>query len=465
MRTYNILDFGGVGDGQQDESQTIQKIIDSCNQNGGGIIIFPMGFTFLTGPFFLKSNITLCVERGAKLVANPDESVYTKSAFRDNKGEGTIWIGGEDLENVGITGEGVIDGNGIAFMGAEQKEAYDLKPFEIIDPRPHLLTLVNAKNVSIKDITFKNAAYWGLHLIGCKNVLMSNVFIFNSLKIRNGDGIDLDHSQNINISNCYIESGDDCICFKNRREYAEFGPCSDITITGCTLTSTSCAIKFGSENMDEIKNVIISNCIIKNSNRGIGIQNRDEGTISNILISNIILDCRLFSDVWWGKAEPIYITAFPRANQPDKDGDVRFPDNATKGEVGAVSNIIFSNIRCTSENGIFLGAENSSKISNIQFKDISLHLNKSTQYQGGIYDCRPCEGEDMVIDDTVGFYVLNASNILIKDCQLTWGKNKPSYFKGGLKILNSDDVKIVDYDYPATDNDSEIILQSKHVSS
>ncbi|MEL6720468.1 MAG: glycosyl hydrolase family 28 protein, partial [Bacteroidota bacterium] len=287
MKKYNILNFGGIGDGQRDESVAIQKAIDTCSQEGGGTVLVPARFTFLTGPFFLKSNVSLHVEYGAKLLASPDESVYIKSAFRENKGEGTIWIGGENLENVSITGGGTIDGNGIAFMGIERKDAYELKPFEIVDPRPHLLTLVNVKNISINNITFKNAAYWGLHFIGCKNILISDIFLLNSLKIRNGDGIDLDHSQNVNISNCHIESGDDCICFKNRREYAEFGSCSDITITGCTLTSTSCAIKFGSENTDEIKNVAINNCVIKNSNRGIGIQNRDEGTISNILISNV----------------------------------------------------------------------------------------------------------------------------------------------------------------------------------
>ena len=465
MKKYSILNFGGKGDGQQDESVAIQSAIDSCTQNGGGMVFIPSGLTFLSGPFYLKSDVTLCVEKGAKLIANPDESVYTESAFRDNKGEGTIWIGGEDIKNVSITGGGVIDGNGIAFMGPEEKEAYVLKPFDMIDPRPHLLTLVNVKNISIHNITFKNAAYWGLHFIGCKNVLISDIFLFNSLKIRNGDGIDLDHSQNVNISNCHIESGDDCICFKNRREYAEFGPCSDITVTGCTLTSTSCAIKFGSENMDAIKNVVINNCIIKNSNRGIGIQNRDEGTVSNVLISNIILDCRLFGDVWWGKAEPIYITAFPRDNHHAKDAGVRLPKGATRGKVGKVSDIFFSNIRCTSENGIFLGAENPSKISNIRFKDVSIHLNKTTRYKGGLYDCRPCESEDMVMDDTSGFYLLNVSNTSIKDCQLTWGKNKPAYYKGGIKIVNSEATKIENYDFPIVNPNSETILHPKQITS
>lgn len=116
--------------------------------------------------------------------------------------------------------------------------------------------------------------------------------------VRNCDGIDIDHSNKVRISDCLIESGDDCICLKNRREFAEYGSCEDIVVTNCTLTSRSCAIKIGSENVDKINNVSVDNCIIIDSNRGIGIQNRDEGTVSNVTFSNMILDCHLFSDVW-----------------------------------------------------------------------------------------------------------------------------------------------------------------------
>jgi hypothetical protein len=217
--------------------------------------------------------------------------------------------------------------------------------------------------------------------------------------------------------------------------------------------------------MDEIKNVVINNCIIKNSNRGIGIQNRDEGTISDILISNIILDCRLFSDVWWGKAEPIYVTAFPRAPKDGKDGDIRFPPNATKGRVGKVSNIFFSNIRCTSENGIFLAAENASKVDNIQFKDISIHLNKVTPYEGGYYDCRPCEGTDMIFDDTVGFYLMNVANVSIKNCQLTWGENRPPYYKKGFKLVNCQAIDMSNYTYPKDKQKLTLDSQANKINS
>ena len=157
-----------------------------------------------------------------------------------------------------------------------------------------LITLIGCNNVRINDITFKNSAYWTLHFAGCNDVVVNNVNVLNSVKVRNSDGIDVDHSKQVRISNCYIESGDDCICLKNRREYAEYGSCENIAVSNCTMTSSSCAIKIGSENMDSIAHVLINNCIIRNSNRGLGIQHRDEGTVSDVAFSNIILDCHLF---------------------------------------------------------------------------------------------------------------------------------------------------------------------------
>jgi len=458
MIYFNIQDFGAKGDGKTDDARAIQATIDACAQAGGGTVLIPAGKTFLSGPFKLKSYIEFYVQTGARILANPDETVYVESAFRKNKGEGTVWIGGEDLEMVTITGGGVIDGNGTAFMGKELEDSFELKPFDTVDPRPHILTIVGAENLRIRNITFKNAAYWGLHLIGCNDVAISNISVLNSLKVRNGDGIDLDHSRNVRISNCHIESGDDCICFKNRREYAEFGPCENITVTGCTLVSTSCSIKIGSENVDRISHVTFINCIIRNSNRGVGIQHRDEGIVSDIVFSNLIIECRLFSDTWWGKAEPIYVTAYPRSAENNKDGGWRFPEGESTGKVGHIKNITFSNIRCKSENGIFVGAEHPEKISGLRFNDVDLEINKSTSYPGGMYDCRPCEGEGMIKGHTSGFYFDNAKEISVSNCSVKWGPDRPDYYSNALIAHNVMGLTIENFEGEAALPDKETIL-------
>ena len=97
-----------------------------------------------------------------------------------------------------------------------------------------------------------------------------------------------------------------------------------VIVSNCSMTSTSCSLKLGSENMDAIRNVVVSDCIIKASNRGIGIQNRDEGIIENIVFKNIFVEGRLFDDLWWGKAEPIYVTAYKRKASAGKDANIRF---------------------------------------------------------------------------------------------------------------------------------------------
>ena len=423
---YDVCRFGALGDGKTDDAVAIQQAIDRCSSEGGGRVLLPANHTFLAGPIELKSNVELHLQATATLLANPDESIYHLSAFGDNKGEGMMWIYAQHVQNISITGMGTISGNGVAFMGAELDDSYELKPVTTFDPRPHVITLTDVRNVVVRDVTIRDGAYWTLHLVGCDGAVIDGINLLNNLKIRNGDGIDLDHSRNVRIANCHITSGDDCICLKNRRETAQYGSCHDIVVTNCVMTSRSCAIKIGSENMDSIYNVLFDNCIIKASNRGLGIQNRDEGTVTDVVFSNIMLDCRLWSDVWWGKAEPIYVTSYPRANGNHKDANWRFPKGQLEGRCGQVERIFFQNIVATSENGCFIGGDTDDKVRDIHLSQVTLFLKKSTTYQGGVYDKRPCRGEGFVTDKVYGLYVekaaqVTADNFVVRDMGVDYG--------------------------------------------
>ena len=399
---YDILTFGAKGDGVTDDAVAIQKAIDRCSAEGGGVVLVPRNHVFLSGPVELKSNVELHLETTATLKANPDETIYHLSAFGENRGEGMLWLWAKDAENISITGKGTIHGNGIAFMGAELEDSYELKPLadQAFDPRPHVLTLTNVTHLTIRDVTIREGAYWTVHLIGCNEAVIDGINLLNNLKIRNGDGIDLDHSKNVRIANCHITSGDDCICLKNRREFEQYGSCHDIVVTNCVMSSRSCAIKIGSENMDSIYNVVFDNCIITGSNRGLGIQNRDEGTVTDVVFSNIQLDCRLWSDVWWGKAEPIYVTSYPRANGNHKDANWRFPKGQIEGRCGEVSRIYFNNITALSENGCFVGGDVPGKVKDIYFNNVRVKLNPTDSRllstDSFIMDKRPCKGEGFI---------------------------------------------------------------------
>jgi hypothetical protein len=153
----------------------------------------------------------------------------------------------------------------------------------------------------------------------------------------------------------------------------------------------------------------------------------------------MIIESQLFSDVWWGKAEPIYVTAYRRAPGNHKDANWRFAKGQTAGKVGIVRNISFSNIKCIGENGVYVSGESADKISNIYFDNVDVQINKTTSHPGGVYDRRPSEVEGMVRGRTSGFYFDKANGITIRNCSVQWGHNRPTYFAHALEtrdVLN-----------------------------
>lgn len=420
---YDVLSFGAVGDGITDDTAAIQSAINACCQSGGGRVTLPGGHIYRTGALVLGSHLEFHLEAGAILKGSDDLEAYRLlgGSAAPQKRDVPSYVNCEyagapthyflyarDCENLSITGRGIIDGNEEIFYGEVTKWHIE----GLFYPRAPMLFVENARQVTIEDVTFRRSAFWTVHLVGCQDVLISGVRILNNLKMANCDGIDPDHCRNVRIQGCHIECADDCIVFKNTAAAMQYGPCENITVTGCTLISTSAAIKFGSESEALFRNIIVENCVISRSNRGISLQLRDPGSIENVLFHNIIIGTRLFrKDVFWGMAEPIAVTVLRR--KPET-------------QVGTIRNIRFSNILCEGENGILLYGEQPGLIENIRFDGVSLHLRRETDYEKGRHDLRPTVGPAATEAGLAHIHAHNAAAVSFRDCRFEADADMPA---------------------------------------
>lgn len=404
MKYYNVKDFGAVGNGINDDGSAIQKAIDCCFENGGGTVVLESGNVFFSSSIAMKKNVELHIQKGAVLKATDKIDNYIrpcntindpKTALVGNPVTGKpsfAFIYGFEADGMVISGGGVIDGNCYAFV-ERKSEYYVTGNFY---PRPTVIYIEKSNNITVKDVTIKNAPFWTLHPAGCDDVLISQIRILNPLDVANSDGIDPDHCSNVRIANCHVECADDCICLKTSKGNSEYGNCENVIITGCTLISTSAAIKIGTEGVADFRNIIVDNCIISKSNRGLSIQVRDGGNVENVSFSNIMIETRRFCSDWWGTAEPITITAFRR------------DENTVCGHV---KNVRYYNVTCKGENGVLIHGTKNNPIENVSFENVSVTLEKSSKWPCGMYDLRPCIDYGIEKDRNACFYLRNADGV------------------------------------------------------
>jgi hypothetical protein len=269
---FNILDFGASTDAV-DNTEAIQKAIDSCAQVGGRVVV-PSG-TFVTGTIQLKSNVELHLEEGSKLIATEDREKYNKpDVHRHNwysKSEGWSWehlIYCFEGENVSITGKGIIDGKAHAFFGerciecdsyawregvARQKQLDILRPGQLIN-------FAECKNIKICDVTICNSSAWTLYIHGCEFVDIRGIKIYNERYHLNTDGIDIDTSKYVTVEDVDIDTGDDAIAIRCSHFEAmnNKNSCENITVNNCRLASASSVFRIG-VGKGSIGNIKVSN--------------------------------------------------------------------------------------------------------------------------------------------------------------------------------------------------------------
>lgn len=336
-RELSITDFGAIGDGKHLNTASFAQGMEALASSGGGTLTVPSGI-WLTGPIEFKSNINLHLEEGAILLFSADKSLYSLTS---TSYEGfdcyrcTSPIFGKDLENIAITGSGVIDGNGDAWRFVRQDkmnawqwkkltatggvvvgdtwypsqqfiegeklrnglgnqspitfdEANDIKDFF----RPVMVKFVSCKNVFFQGVLFQNSPAWNLHPIMCENLIIDGVFLKNPVYGQNTDGIDVESCKNVIIYRTTLDVGDDAICIKSGKD--KVGrmrgiPTENVIVRDCRVFEGHGGFVVGSEMSGGVKNISVSDCTFLGTDVGLRFKsNRGRGgVVENIYVNNI----------------------------------------------------------------------------------------------------------------------------------------------------------------------------------
>ena len=393
-RQVNLKSYGAVGDGITLNTKAFAKAIDALSKKGGGRLVVPQGVWF-TGPIELKSNIELHLEVGAVIQFSGDDSLYkiittSFEGLDTRRCQSPLTANG--CENIAITGNGVIDGNGQYWRPVKRSKVTDSQWKEVTSRpggvvskkdywvpsqgyadaeknanmnvvnasseaewnsykrflRPVMISLVNCKNVLLQDVIFQNSPAWNLHPLMCENIIIERVLARNPAYAQNGDALDLESCKNALIINSKFDAGDDGICIKSGKDAdgrRRGIPCENVVVDGCTVFAGHGGFVVGSEMSGGVKNILVKDCQFLGTDVGLRFKSTRGrgGIVENIFIENVSMtdiktDAITFNMYYGGKSVAEMLA----------DGDN--PDNVTKQpvteETPIFRNIDIKNIVC-----------------------------------------------------------------------------------------------------------------------
>ncbi|ALJ01755.1 hypothetical protein DC20_21495 (plasmid) [Rufibacter tibetensis] len=276
-RIYDVTQYGAVGDSVTVNTKALQKAIDHCHAAGGGTVLVANG-VFSSGALFLKENVHLKVDKGAKLRAVAGLENYPILVNTRIAGIEMNWpsafVNAIQAKNVKIYGEGTIDGSGYYWWEDYWTKRDSLSktvPGDLIDwhvPRPRLILFDKVSASEIQGVNLRNSGFWTVHICYSDAIKVTDVVIYNPIlekgkKAASTDGIDVDSSNDIIIRNCSISVDDDCIAIKSGRGSDGLRvnmPTENVLIENCFFGTGHGGVSLGTETAGGIKNVMVRNC-------------------------------------------------------------------------------------------------------------------------------------------------------------------------------------------------------------
>lgn len=356
----NVLDYGAVAGGEVLCTDAINAAIEACAASGGGRVDVPAGL-YRSGTIWLRSNVELHLEHGSVIKGSDDMDDYNPiDAYEQNMNSPTNekWLGKHlvialECENVAVTGTGTLDGNGDHFLGEakpwscyawrdgcrQAKDEQKCRPGQ-------LLCFIECKRVLVENITIRNQPCWGCFLHGCEYVTVRGLQTRNPTTFFNSDGIDIDCCRYVTVSDCIIDTGDDCIAIRgSNRLLKDKKNCEYISISNCVLGSSSCTFRLGVGNA-VIRHVRVSNITITrgapaiqimSSYMGKGYCSIEDASFSHISMTNC--------------ARPFEITE----GSADANAFIR--------------DITVENVRCETYGYVHLRVENPNTVENVSLRN------------------------------------------------------------------------------------------------
>lgn len=308
-KAVSVTAFGAKGDGTSDCKPAFDKAMRKAKKQGGMHLRVPRGTYYIKGPIHLESNVWLELEEGSVLKFSPDPNHYPTVS---TSWEGTFvmnhspFIRGYEVENVTISGKGLIDGNAMTTFSTWRAKQEDDKQLSrqmnhrhtpvserVFGKghylRPQLVQFYNCRGITIEGVSITNSPFWCIHLLRSDNIICRSLK-YNA-KLVNNDGIDPESSSNILIEDIDFDNGDDNVAIKSGRDDdgRQDGKASEnIIIRKCRFKGLH-GVVIGSEMSGGVRNVWVDSCTASGyCKRGIYIKTNPDrgGEIRNINVTN-----------------------------------------------------------------------------------------------------------------------------------------------------------------------------------
>lgn len=206
----DVASYGAVGDGQQDDTPTFQEAWAAvCASSQPATLVVPREKTYLikqtTFSGKCKSPVTFRLD--GKLVAPASRSAWPEENMR-------WWIMFRNVDRLTVTGDGTIDGNGETWWKSSCRVDNKLK----CTNAPMALLLSKCNNLTVENIQLLNSQQIHMSVEDCQDVLLKGITITAPGDSPMNDGIHIVRTKDIQVLDCNIKTGDDCMSIETGTE-------------------------------------------------------------------------------------------------------------------------------------------------------------------------------------------------------------------------------------------------------